>query len=616
MRFTEAIKKVIDVNPNFGSRLQQAEKLARKWQKLGLMEGLEGANSLMRSNVAIMLENQGKQILRESNHTSTNQYHEQWVGIAMPLVRRFMHKLVAKDFVTVQAMSQPTGLVFYIDHQLGNDRKGHKKGGSLYGTDFKGKSGDFDYVMDTNLESGLYGAGAWGYSLNNKMAYFNAEVSVAGAQNIKKAPVVVAVGGGVEGGENVDAIRAIIPQDYNYDTRFLNDNGTLVDGEMILNNDIQIISIEYPSHIEKNGVDAFWIEAIGTQQANGAFKSATYNFANVYKQYTKINGKNLQFMVKLEKNTGSSADPIWVAETEPMDFETAGTKAVIKLNYHVQPETHNRGDFEYQGDDLQEDDIGIPEIQFKLSQKPIVPKTRKMKATWTQELVDDLNSLLAIDGEQEISNQLTEQITLETDLEIVAMIGKGAIDSGNLGYFSARPGFEIDTINQTNGLVTFAENKSYRISGKSEWYRNIGVPMQKVSNMIHQKTGKGGANFAIVSPEVATLFETIQGFSVNTDGTNDFITGGFTTVGSFRDRYKIYKNPYSVSSNTVIMGYTGTGFLDFGAAYCPYIPLIMTPNILEPTNLTPTKGVYTRYAKTMLRNDYYGALFIHGMESV
>lgn len=196
------------------------------------------------------------------------------------------------------------------------------------------------------------------------------------------------------------------------------------------------------------------------------------------------------------------------------------------------------------------------------------------------------------------------------------MIGKGAMNSGNRGYFSAKVGTDVESINESTGIVTFGENTKYMITGKADWYKNINVPMQKVSNMIHQKTGKGGANFAIVSPTVATLFESMEGFSVNTDGTQDEFDGGLSTVGSFKSRYKIYKNPYSVSDNTVIMGYRGTGFLDFGAAYCPYIPLIMTPNILEPTNLTPTKGVYTRYAKTMLRQDYYGALLIHGLDTV
>jgi len=190
-----------------------------------------------------------------------------------------------------------------------------------------------------------------------------------------------------------------------------------------------------------------------------------------------------------------------------------------------------------------------------------------------------LNAFLAIDGEQEISNQLTDQITLETDLELVSLIGKGAIESGNHGYFSVRPGYELSSVD-SNGAATFALNGGYAIQDKPSWFRNIGVPMQKISNMIHMKTGKGGANFAIVSPTLATVLETIEGFVANTDGTSEWIEAGFTQVGTFRNRYRIYKNPYAVADNMMIMGYRGTGFLDFGAAYCPYIPLIMLPNIM------------------------------------
>ena len=566
MRFTEAISKVIDANPNYGTRLQQAEKLADKWQRLGLMEGLDAPkDSLLRTNVAIMLQNQAKQILRQANYTSTTQFHEQWVGIAMPLVRRFMHKLAAKDFVTVQAMSQPTGLVFFIDHQFGTDRKGFKKGDSIYGTEMKGIRGEFDYVMDTNLAAGLYGGGKWGYSLNELVT----SSAIEGVGQLTGSQVTAKY--------------------YQNDSRFEEDH--FVNGTM--SKKVKVISVALPKGADKNGYDSFYL-------TNEAEKNSKNYIANLYRQYTRLDGDNIRFVVETHTTESYSAE-------------------TTSLYYHAQPQTYDRGDFQYQTEQqehaLQTVDIGIPQIQFKLSQKPIVPQTRKMKATWTQQLIDDLNALLAIDGEQQISNQLTDQITLETDLQIISMIGKGAVMSGNEGYFSVVPGNELDG-KVTDGVAKFKNNGNYAIQDKPGWFRNIAIPMQKVSNMIHQKTGKGGANFAIVSPALATVLQTIQGFSINTDGTQEWMEGGFTNIGNFKSRYKIYKNPYSVADNMMIMGYRGTGFLDFGAAYCPYIPLIMLPNIMQPTNLTPTKGVYTRYAKTMLRRDYYGVVYVHGLQTV
>ncbi len=562
MRYTQAIKSVIDQNPNYGTRLQQAERIASKWQKLGLMQGLDHPkDTLLRTNVAIMLQNEAKQIIKEANYTSTTQYHEQWVGIAMPLIRRFMFKLASKDFVTIQAMSQPAGLVFFLDHQFGSDKELGRftAGHSINGTTFGGVSGSYDYVMDTDITAGFYGAGKWGYSLNDQFANVT-PIAVSGS-NITLGDV------------------------YNDTQIWYSSTYTA----SMQNGEVKKLSVPLSglSNPDLNGYSAYNIKNSETDTGSGNY------IAKVFPQFTKLNGTNVEFIV-LTGGTGS-----WSGD--------------VTCSYHKQPVTYDRGDFQYQGTNLE-----IPEVQFKLTQKPIVPQTRKMKATWTQQLVDDLNAFLAIDGEQQISNQLTDQITLETDLELVAMIGKGGIESNNRGYFSVRPGYELSSVDPY-GAATFAKNESYAIQDKPSWFRNIGIPMQKISNQIHQKTGKGGANFAIVSPTLATVLETIEGFvatGATMDGSTDWMEAGFTQVGTFRNRYRIYKNPYSVADNMMIMGYRGTGFLDFGAAYCPYIPLIMLPNIMEPTNLTPTKGVYTRYAKTMLRRDYYGALFVQGLQTV
>ncbi len=555
MRFTQAIKNVIDQNPNYGTRLQQAEKIAQKWQALGLMEGLDKPkDALLRTNVAIMLQNQAKQILRQSNYTSTTQFHEQWVGIAMPLVRRFAHKLASKDFVTIQAMSQPTGLVFFIDHQFGTNRKGFTAGESIYGTKFSGTSGSFDYVMDTDTTAGLYGAGKWGYSLNQELATVTS-ITATSQSNVTAA-------------------------DYQNDSRFSTTYAT-----QLASGSIKKLAFAYPTNADLNGYDSFYIY-------NGVASGSTANYiGKIFKEYTKLNGSNIEFLIL------TGANGAWTGN--------------VTMSYHKQPTTYDRGDFQYKGTD-----IAIPEVQFKLTQKPIVPQTRKMKATWTQQLIDDLNALLAIDGEQQISNQLTDQIVLETDLQLIAMIGKGGIQSGNAGYFSVRPGYELTGNPADNGGVATFAKSTYAIPGRAEWFKNIAIPMQKVSNQIHQKTGKGGANFAIVSPTLATVLETMEGFTMNTDGESEWMDGGLTAIGSYKSKYKIYKNPYSVADNAMIMGYRGTGFLDFGAAYCPYIPLIMLPNVMQPTNLAPTKGVYTRYAKSMLRKDYYGIVYVQGLQTL
>jgi len=189
------------------------------------------------------------------------------------------------------------------------------------------------------------------------------------------------------------------------------------------------------------------------------------------------------------------------------------------------------------------------------------------------------------------------------------MLVRGGYASQTFEYWSADPGYDW------NG-AGFTQNSRYFIQNKSDWYKTLGIKMQKLSNVIHQKTLRGGANFAIVSPLMATVLETIPGFMTNTDGLQTEFNAGFTKVGTFANRFSIYKNPYMVQDNMMIMGYKGNSFLEFGAAYCPYIPLIMTPLVFDPTNFVPRRGIYTRYGKTLMRSDFYGLLFVDGLQTV
>ncbi len=145
------------------------------------------------------------------------------------------------------------------------------------------------------------------------------------------------------------------------------------------------------------------------------------------------------------------------------------------------------------------------------------------------------------------------------------------------------------------------------------WFQTLGQKMQLVSNKIHQLTLRGPANFAIVSPTVATILETIPGFTADTDGTKSDFAAGISAVGSFQSRWTVYKNPYQ-TDNLVLMGFRGNAFLETGAVYAPYIPLIMTPLVLDPTNFSPRRGVMTRYAKKVVRPEFYGKIYIEGLE--
>ena len=154
---------------------------------------------------------------------------------------------------------------------------------------------------------------------------------------------------------------------------------------------------------------------------------------------------------------------------------------------------------------------------------------------------------------------------------------------------------------------TAASTDFYNTQG--QWFQTLGTKIQKVSNKIHQKTLRGGANFLVCSPSVATILESIPGFAANTDGDKMDFAFGVQKVGQLNGRYKVYKNPY-MTENVILTGYRGSQFLETGAVYAPYVPLMMTPLVYDPNTFTPRKGIMTRYAKKMVRPEFYGKIFV------
>jgi hypothetical protein len=244
---------------------------------------------------------------------------------------------------------------------------------------------------------------------------------------------------------------------------------------------------------------------------------------------------------------------------------------------------------------------------LELRSETIVAKTRKLKAVWSPELAQDLNAYHSVDAEAELTAMLSDYISTEIDLEILDMLIANATTTE---FWSA----EVAKVWNGSAFVPSAT-----LSGQAwtnmTWYQTLGQKMQKVSNRIHQLTMRGGANFAVVSPTVATILETIPGFMAATDGDKMEFAGGVTKVGSFQNRYTIYKNPY-MTENTVLMGFRGSNFLETGAVYAPYIPLIMTPLVYDPNNFTPRRGVMTRYAKKIVRPEFFGKIYIDGLATV
>ena len=507
--------------------IQQTRGLASKWDKSGLLEGLKGYE---KQGMAVMLENQANQLINENSKTNpggSGTAGENWAGVALPLVRKVFGSIAAKNFVSVQPMNLPAGLVFYMDFKYGNTVNGQTSGTSLYGNGLNSPFGGFGNT-DTG---GLYGAGRFGYTVN--------DASLTG---------LTAASGSVSFA------------DVNYDATYIA-TGSLrkytVATSSFSNPDLLAVRTFVPS---------------GSGADFGAL---------VLPQFTKVDGANIVFIV----NTNAAS-------------------TLTSVEYSKQPTDTTRGDFE----DRTGSDLNIPQIDLELRSETIVAKTRKLKAVWSPELAQDLNAYHSIDAEAELTSMLSDYIATEIDLEILDML-LAAAPSETTEYWSA----QIGTV--WNGSSFAASSFTGTAWTNMTWFQTLGQKMQKVSNRIHQLTMRGGANFAVVSPTVATILETIPGFAAATDGDKMEFAAGVTKIGSFQNRYTVYKNPY-MKENVMLMGFRGAQFLETGAVYAPYIPLIMTPLVYDPDNFTPRRGVMTRYAKKIVRPEFFGKIYIDSLNLV
>ena len=551
-----------DNNP---SQRNAAKGLVSKWERTGLLEGLDG--DTQKSGMSQLLENQARQLVKEASSSGTSANSEEWAGVALPLVRRIFAEFAAKEFVSVQPMNLPSGLVFYLDFKYGTAQPGFNTTGGT-SNEFKFGSPNADNSMfgvtsaDT-ASGGLYGAGRFGYSLNETSS--GAGVNAHG--------LVVTVANATSASMNFDSTVTGLGK-----------------------NTIEHRIIKVPK-TSLSGSDLTAVRSFTITSASSATVFSSFP------AFTRIVGDNVEFVV-----TGSGG--ALHANAEHRGYT---------VKYSKQPTDITRGDFEDSnpfsgtGNNTGIDagsDIDIPEVNLEMQSDPIVAKTRKLKAVWTPEFAQDLNAYHSIDAEAELTSMLSEYVSMEIDLEILDMLINGAVTTE---YWSATSNQFINAAGTAFVGKAVADGGYYNTQG--EWFQTLGTKLQKVSNKIHQKTLRGGANFLVTSPAVATILESIPGFAADTDGTKMEFAAGVQKIGAINNRYTVYKNPY-MKENVILMGYRGAQFLETGAVYAPYVPLIMTPLVYDPVNFTPRKGVMTRYAKKMVRPEFYGKVYVAGLDTV
>ena len=550
-----------DPNP---SQRTAAKGLVSKWERTGLLEGLNRETE--RAGMAQLLENQARQLVKEASGTGTAGNSEEWSGVALPLVRRIFAEFAAKEFVSVQPMNLPSGLVFYLDFKYGTAQPGFTTTGGTsnpipYGSPDANNS-MFGVTSDAaDASGGLYGAGRFGYSMN--------EVTGSTA-------------------DGACTLAAATSASVNFDTLF---TGPAVNA--LAEFKVLAVPTASISGFDKTAVRSFIV-------SSGSVAVTGQTLLTQYPAFTKLSGGNVEFVV-----SGSGA--------------VLGALGPYSIAYSKQPTDITRGDFEDKdpfkgsgaGTGLNNGtDIDIPEVNLEMQSDAIVAKTRKLKAVWTPEFAQDLNAYHSIDAEAELTSMLSEYVSMEIDLEILDMLINGAVTTE---YWSAISNQFINSANTAFVGKDVATGGYYNTQG--EWFQTLGTKLQKVSNKIHQKTLRGGANFLVTSPAVATILESIPGFAADTDGNKMEFAAGVQKIGAINNRYTVYKNPY-MKENVILMGYRGAQFLETGAVYAPYVPLIMTPLVYDPVNFTPRKGVMTRYAKKVVRPEFYGKVYVSGVDQI
>ena len=562
----------------------EGEALLNKWEATGLLEGL-GENSA-KQGMAVLLENQAKELLREASAMAAGDV-EGFAAVAFPIVRRVFGGLIANDLVSVQPMSLPSGLIFFLDFTHNEGRGGVAAGQSVYGGNVVGRAltGGVDLADRTGTADGTEDQGAGGH-YNLGQGYSAPTGSNAAIAFTELYGGAVTHAGLIDGSANSISIQKAIRFDADL-VQHLKDNSS---AEVVV---VQATKAEREANM--SDLDEGRLAAISVVSDNAA--AVFQNEARLVRRLTQLDASGNLVMVFV-----GAADP----------WQTNGDIAANKITFPLADKiTTGHGDA--QGSVVGaspwalESQPGIAEIDIKVESIAVTAQTKKLKAKWTPELGQDLNAYHNLDAEVELTGILSEQIALEIDRELLGELVEGA--TAGTRYWSRAPGLFVDASGTEIGASSAAPDFTGTVS---EWYETLIETINDVSAQIHRKTLRGGANFVVCSPEVANILEFTSGFRASVTADQDRGTIGAVRAGSLSKKFDVYVDPYFLR-NVLLVGRKGSSFLESGFVYAPYVPLQVTPTIFGTEDFVPRKGVMTRYAKKMVRPDMYGLVVVRGL---
>ena len=636
---------------NIVSRDLQKEgaALLNKWEKTGLLEGLD--NEVKKNGMARLLENQAKELLREAS-TMTAGDVEGFAAVAFPIVRRVFGGLIANDLVSVQPMSLPSGLIFFLDFKYNTSLYGASSSefsdpapsaSSIYGGGAVGSQITGGVTLgDSSAETSFYALNQ-GYSSptgsSRVFSFAGIGPATGGARRVIVASGTIGSGTGDDADEAVTAekiggggVKTSLSKLVRYDpdlegkaavvcVQLLNTNSAMAG---LNRNDLISITPRTSNEAGTSLVppapspsDVRMVRRLTSLVgASSSNKDATVNALGL----EDINTGLLTVWVGASSSMAvsdisNSLAPAGVAPKScaykfvRRDTFQGGVALGSVLGDLLNLEGSQGGTANAGGDDTNaESDQRMTEIDIKVDSIAVVATTKKLKAKWTPELGQDLNAYHNLDAEVELTSVLSEQIALEIDREILNDLVKGATTRL---YWSRNPG---KFVNRTSGkdITNNGANLPDFTGTVSEWYETLIETINDVSAQIHRKTLRGGANFVVVSPEVANVLEFTAGFRASVTADTDKGSAGALKVGALNSKFEVYVDPY-FPRNVVLVGRKGSSFLESGYVYAPYVPLQVTPTIFGTEDFVPRKGVMTRYAKKMVRPDMYGVVVVQDL---
>jgi hypothetical protein len=547
------------------------EDTIKKWDELGFLEGLDGHQ---KDNIAQLYENQASYLINEAAVADSSGSFE---TVVFPIIRRVFSKLLANDIVSVQAMNLPIGKLFFFVPKIQERSGGNHY--SPYGypnTDSVGMgyTGGTKNLYDRFYEgSDASSEGLFDYS---KGAYSDVTLTgtsiVTFTNGVESSPVTVATGTSVE-----SVILKVTGFSKLGQGKLAGPDGNEMDTEEFLAS----LTVTAPRAQVLSGSTYLPFNVVTQKYGKGIVsygqKSAGTN-GNLYNDICDEDG-TIYLSVDLQSYSASSG----FSSPQITGSTLAGD------DFNILYRQYDTLEFE--------DQIG--EVSFDLESVTVSVTERKLRASWSPELAQDVSAFHNIDAEAELTALLSEQIAAEVDREILRDLRKGAAWKAKWDYNGWKYGG--------------SGNSTLQGYTQKDWNQTLVTKVNQISAQIHKTTLRGGANWVVVSSEVSAVFDDLEYFHVsNAAPEQDSYNMGIEKIGSLAGRYQVYRDPY-FPANKILIGHKGKSLLDAGYVYAPYVPLQLTPTMYNPFTMTPIKGIMTRYAKKMVNNRYFGIIDVQGI---